>query len=67
MIIPKQLLKKWEALRTPGDTGKMAESMDNGYAEIFNRAFREGKCNDDIFRVMADFYEKKAQLIKEYL
>ncbi len=45
----------------------MAERMEGGYAEIFNRAFREGKCNDDVFKIIADFYEEKATIIKEYL
>ncbi len=67
MVIPEKLMSKWELLRTAGDTSKMAEKMKEGYAELFNRAFREGKCNDDVFKVMADFYEEKANLIKEYL
>jgi hypothetical protein len=67
MTIPEKLMKKWEALRTPGDAGKMADRMEGGYAELFNRAFREGKCNDEVFKAMADFYEEKASIIKEYL
>jgi hypothetical protein len=67
MTIPDKLIKKWELLRTPGDAAKLAERMDGGYPEIFNRAFRDGRCNDDVFKAMADFYEEKAKLIKEYL
>lgn len=67
MEIPQKLLKKWEALRTPGDAAKMAERLDGSAAETFNRAFREGKCRDEVFQVMADFYEEKVNLIKEYL
>lgn len=67
MKIPEKILGKWEALRSPGDTAKMAERMEGGYQEIFNRAFREGKCNDDVFKIMADFYEDKLNLIKEYI
>lgn len=67
MIIEKELLDKWKALRSSEDTTKLAEKMENGYPEIFMRAFREGKCNDDIFKIMADFYEEKANLIKQYL
>lgn len=66
MVIPDKLLKKWEVLRTPGDAGKMAEGTDFS-DETFNRAFREKKCNDGVFKIMADFYDKKAELIKEYL
>lgn len=67
MILPKELIKKWQALRSPGDTSKMAEKASGTDKETFNRAFRTGKCNDDVFKVMADFYEEKAKLIKEYL
>jgi hypothetical protein len=67
MEIPEKLRKKWEALRSPGDGEKMAENLPNAAAETFNRAFREGKCRDEVFKVMADFYEEKANLIKEYL
>jgi len=67
MEIPGKLLKKWEALRSPGDGEKMAEKLNGSAAETFNRAFREGKCRDEVFKVMAAFYEEKANLIKEYL
>jgi hypothetical protein len=67
MIIEEKLLDKWKALRSPEDTGKLAEKMEGGYPELFARAFRDGKCNDEVFKVMAEFYEEKAKLIKEYL
>lgn len=67
MILPKELMEKWAMLRSPGDTGKMAEKLPGTSMETFNRAFREGKCNDDVFKIMAEFYEEKAKLIKEYL
>lgn len=67
MEIPEKLRKKWEALKSPGDGDKMAEKLEGSAAETFNRAFREGKCRDEVFKVMADFYEEKVNLIKEYL
>jgi len=67
MEIPEKLRKKWETLRSPGDGEKMAEKLDGSAAETFNRAFREGKCRDEVFKVMAAFYEEKVNLIKEYL
>lgn len=67
MILPKDLIKKWQVLRSPGDAAKMSEKLPGSASETFNRAFREGKCNDDVFRVMAEFYESKAKVIKEYL
>ena len=67
MEIPVKLISKWEALRSPGDSAKMAEKLPGSSAETFNRAFREKKCRDDVFKVMADFYDEKAAMIKEYI
>ncbi len=67
MEVPEKLIKKWQALRTPGDSDKMSDRLEGTAAETFNRAFREGKCRDDVFKIMAEFYEEKAALIKEYL
>ena len=67
MIIDKKLLAKWEVLRSPEDTSKLSEKIEGSYPELFARAFRFGKCSDDVFKVMAEFYEEKAKLVKEYL
>jgi hypothetical protein len=67
MKIPQRLIDKWKVLKSPGDAEKMAENLEGSAAETFNRAFREGKCRDEVFAVMAKFYEEKAKLIKEYL
>lgn len=67
MVIPDKILKKWVALRSPGDADKMTEKAQGESPDTFNRAFRSGKCRDEVFKVMADFYEEKAKLIKEYL
>lgn len=67
MKIPEKLLKKWETLRSAQDTKKMAAEMENGYPELFNRAFRKGECRDDVFIIMKEFYSEKEELIKEAL
>jgi hypothetical protein len=67
MIIPEKLMQKWIALKSKGDSEKMADRLEGSAAETFNRAFREGKCRDEVFKVMADFYEEKIAVIKEYL
>lgn len=67
MVIPEKLIKKWEVLRSPSDAAKLAGKMEGGYSELFTRAFREGKCNDEVFKVMADFYNEKAELVKQVL
>lgn len=67
MEIPDKLIKKWTLLRSPGDAEKMAEKLPGTAAETFNRALRDGKCRDEVFTVIAEFYEAKANLIREYL
>lgn len=67
MKIPEKILKKWEVLRSPGDSEKLAEKMAGTPAETFQRAFREGKCRDEVFEAMAAFYQEKAELVKQYL
>lgn len=67
MDIPAKLLEKWQVLKSPGDAVKMTDKLPGSAAETFNRAFREGKCRDEVFKVMAEFYDEKAKLIKEYL
>lgn len=67
MEIPEKLLKKWEILKSAGDSEKLAEKLQGSASETFNRAFREGKCRDEVFKVMAAFYDEKAELIKQYL
>ena len=67
MEIEEKLLEKWKVLRSPEDTGKMVEKLDGSYPELFNRAFKNGRCNDEVFKVMAEFYEEKAEFVKEFL
>lgn len=67
MIIPDNLMNKWKVLKSKGDSERMAARLEGSAAETFNRAFREGKCRDEVFKVIADFYEEKAAIIKEYL
>lgn len=70
MVIPQELLEKWKVLRSEGDPEKIAQSMPEDTRvsdESIRRAYTHGKCNDDVFKAMADYYEEKANLIKEYL
>lgn len=71
MIIPQELYDKWKVLRSHGDAIKIMElAFAQGIEcsdEMINRAIRSGKCNDDIFPVMAAFYKEREELIKEYL
>jgi len=67
MEIPTKLWNKWKALRSPGDAAKLSEQLPDVSDETFNRALREGKCSDEVFRIMAAFYNDKAELVKQYL
>lgn len=67
MNIPKELVKKWRLIRSHGDADKMTKKLPGSYPELFNRALRGGKCSDEVFKVLAEFYDKKETMIKEYL
>lgn len=70
MEVPKEILDKWAALRSPGDAEKIAASMDETERvsdETIRRVYKDGKCNDQVFKAMAEFYEQKVEMIKEYL
>lgn len=67
MTIHKKILAKWEVLRSPGDSYELSQRLPGSAPETFNRAFRLGKCRDEVFKVMADFYDEKSELIKQYL
>lgn len=71
MILPKKLIDKWRLLRSPGDADKIkAIAASKGFEysdELVNRVLRSGKCNDELFKIMAEFYKEKGELLKEYL
>lgn len=70
MEVPKEILDKWAVLRSPGDAEKIVAGMpeeDRVSDETIRRVFLNGKCSDEVFKAMAEFYEQKANLIKEYL
>lgn len=67
MKIEKELLKKWKQLKSNDDNRKLVDSLTGSYPEMFNRAFRTGKCSDECFSHMAEFYKRKEEMIKQYL
>ena len=66
MQIPDKLLKKWEALRSPEDTAKIAEKANTTTATIRN-AWKDKYCSDSVFTAMASFYNQKAEFLKEFI
>lgn len=67
MEIPKGLIKKWRALKSHGDAIELATNNEGTYPELFNRAVRDAKCSEKVFKILAEYYQRKAELIKEYL
>ena len=71
MIIPQQLFEKWKALRSEADTEKIAARViETGFAvtaDTIRIVFRKGKASDEVFKVMAEYYAEKADMIKEYI
>lgn len=70
MDVPQEILKRWKALRNHGDPKDIVESMPEDQRvdkETIRRVYKQGKCNSEVFKAMADFYVKKAALIEQYL
>lgn len=66
MKIPKELIKKWEVLRSDLDTERIAEAA-GVHKQTVRNAFNTGKCSDEVFKAMADFYSGKEVLINQYI
>lgn len=66
MTIEKQLLTKWTGLRSMEDAARIAEKAGVTVQTIRN-AFRTGKCSDEVFKTMAEFYQDKVNMINQYL
>jgi len=70
MEVPKELLDKWQALRSPGDLEKICESMPQDIRvskETIRRVFTEGQCSSDVLKAVGDFYEERISTIAKYL
>lgn len=66
MKIPTKLLDKWGALKSEGDIQKIADNA-NVTRQTIRNAFKNNECSDDVFKAIADFYEEKLEMIKEYM
>lgn len=68
MEIPIQILDSWKKLRSHGDGKKIVEANPNKIGEIdITRAFKRGKCSDDVFEIIGKFYKEKEQRIGKYM
>lgn len=70
MEIPKELLKKWKVLKAFGDPGDIVLSMpehERVSEQTIRNAFENGKCSEMVFKAMAEFYQKRAEIIAQYV
>ena len=67
MTIPAELLDKWKALKSHGDGKAILEKNPDLNPQYISRAFTTGECNDEVFKAMADFYQEKDEMVKNYL
>ena len=66
-MVPDELKKKWEDLRSFGDGKKIADSSQDVNEVDVSRAFSTGECSDEVFHAIAEFFKKKEESIKQYL
>jgi hypothetical protein len=70
MEVPKILLDKWKVLRSPGDPQDIIASMPEEkrvVEQTIRNVYSDGKCSDEVFEAMAEFYKNKAEKIAQYI
>lgn len=70
MEVPKELLEKWKALRSAGDPQEIVATMaeeNKVVDQTIRNVFSDGKCSDEVFEAMAEYYKKKAEKVKQYI
>ena len=71
MNVDTQLQEKWEVLRSKGDSAKIVAFAAKRNYEVtvrgVNQALRDGNMSDELFEVIADFYQQKADMVAAYL
>jgi hypothetical protein len=70
MEVPQALLDKWKVLRSPGDPQEIVASMPDEsrvVEQTIRNVYSDGKCSDEVFDAMAEYYKKKAEKIKQYI
>lgn len=63
MIIPKEILDKWEKLRCPGDINKMADG-DNTQRTYISLAMNGKECNESTFILIRDYFKIREALLQ---
>jgi len=60
MVISKKILAEWKKLRSHGDGKRIAEKNPNINDMDVSRAFKLGRCSDEVFTAIAKYYNTKA-------
>lgn len=66
MKLEKYITKKWKVLRSKGDINELAKLGDVSTVTV-RAALRGGECSDNLLTVIGTFYEKRTELIKQYI
>jgi len=66
MTIPKEIISKWEIMKSQGDAVKISDRSGIG-AETIRRAMRSGEATDEVFEAIAMFYAEREDLINQYI
>lgn len=62
--IPEEELETWKKLRSHGDGQEIMKGSPEIKANDITRAFKLGKCGENVYRALSDFYKKKESFIK---
>lgn len=70
LTIPKEIKDMWTSLKSHGDSKILVERAKEIGLDIsdetINRAHRTGRCSEDVFRLMGEFYKEREELINQF-
>ena len=66
MTIPVEQLDKWMQLKSHGDGKAIAEKAGVNEQTV-SYALKVGRANDELYAIMADYFQEKEQRFSDYL
>lgn len=60
MNITKETLSKWAKLKSHGDGAKIAEANPGINVMDISRAFKLGRCSDEVYEAIEKYYREKS-------
>ncbi len=67
MVIAKKTLAEWKKLRSHGDGKRIAEKNPTINDMDVSRAFKLGRCSDEVFAAMVKYYRGKSEKMDKLL